>query len=186
MIELLYGKGIQYLYYPSFAIAENCPYIRRIKNNPTMADINQTSNTENFLEEPKKLTSMLNVLTILTFIGSGIGILLGRHRVCKSRLRTTIKPSRRKTKWSKCPAWVKESDGTGPNMVESAHRAIGKSPAHYADWHCRSCPLPLWRRHKCANGKRAVFRSTLSGTWFPFASIGLFIGTFGYLGAFAA
>ena len=38
-----------------------------------MADLNQPANTENWLEEPKKLPSMLNVLTILTFIGNGLG-----------------------------------------------------------------------------------------------------------------
>jgi hypothetical protein len=40
-----------------------------------MADLNQTANKENWLEEPKKLPSMLNVLTILTFISNGLGFI---------------------------------------------------------------------------------------------------------------
>ena len=40
-----------------------------------MADLNQPANTENWLEEPKKLPAMLNVLTILTFIGNGLGFI---------------------------------------------------------------------------------------------------------------
>jgi hypothetical protein len=41
-----------------------------------MADLNQPANKENWLEEPKKLPSMLNVLTILTLIWNPISILL--------------------------------------------------------------------------------------------------------------
>jgi hypothetical protein len=40
-----------------------------------MTDLNQPANTANWLEEPKKLPSLLNVLTILTFIGSGLGFI---------------------------------------------------------------------------------------------------------------
>ena len=41
-----------------------------------MADLNQLTREEHILEEPRKLPDMLNVLTILTFIGSGIIILM--------------------------------------------------------------------------------------------------------------
>jgi hypothetical protein len=40
-----------------------------------MTDLNQPANTENWLEEPKKRPSMLNVLTILTFISNGLGFI---------------------------------------------------------------------------------------------------------------
>jgi hypothetical protein len=40
-----------------------------------MADINQLTGEGSFLEEPRKRPEMINVLTILTFIGSGLGIL---------------------------------------------------------------------------------------------------------------
>lgn len=39
-----------------------------------MTDINQPSGQESFLEEPGKLPSMINVLTILTFIGCAIAL----------------------------------------------------------------------------------------------------------------
>jgi hypothetical protein len=41
-----------------------------------MADLNQLSREEHILDEPRKLPDMLNVLTILTFIGSGLIILI--------------------------------------------------------------------------------------------------------------
>jgi hypothetical protein len=40
-----------------------------------MADLNHPADTNSFLDEPRKIPEMLNVLTILTFIGSGIGII---------------------------------------------------------------------------------------------------------------
>jgi hypothetical protein len=40
-----------------------------------MADVNQSPEQKAFLEEPRKLPDMLNVLTILTFIGCGLGLI---------------------------------------------------------------------------------------------------------------
>jgi hypothetical protein len=40
-----------------------------------MADINPPTREEHILEEPRKLPDMLNVLTILTFIGCGLAFL---------------------------------------------------------------------------------------------------------------
>ena len=40
-----------------------------------MADLNRPAEPKSFLEEPRKLPEMINVLTILTFIGSGLGII---------------------------------------------------------------------------------------------------------------
>ena len=40
-----------------------------------MADLNRPADPKSFLEEPRKIPEMINVLTILTFIGSGIGII---------------------------------------------------------------------------------------------------------------
>ncbi|HLZ89768.1 MAG TPA: hypothetical protein VKQ52_21090 [Puia sp.] len=40
-----------------------------------MADFNRPVEPQSFLEEPRKIPEMLNVLTILTFIGSGLGVI---------------------------------------------------------------------------------------------------------------
>jgi len=41
-----------------------------------MATTNQPANAENWLEEPSgKIPSMLNVLTILTYVGNGLGVI---------------------------------------------------------------------------------------------------------------
>ncbi|HEY4337835.1 MAG TPA: hypothetical protein VGM89_18120 [Puia sp.] len=40
-----------------------------------MADLNRPAEPGSFLEEPKKLPEMINVLTILTFVGCGLGFI---------------------------------------------------------------------------------------------------------------
>ena len=40
-----------------------------------MTDLNKPATPENWLEEPKKRPDTLNVISILTFVGSGIAIL---------------------------------------------------------------------------------------------------------------
>ena len=40
-----------------------------------MADLNRPAQSGSFLEEPKKLPEMINVLTILTFVGCGLGFI---------------------------------------------------------------------------------------------------------------
>lgn len=179
MNELLYGKGIQYLYSPSFAIAENCPYIRRIKNNPSMADINQTSNTESFLEEPKKLPSLLNVLTILTLIGSGLGIISSFYSFF-SASSNYDKIVQAQDKMEQMPDWVKNMAGS--NMVESAHRQLeNRLPIMLLN--VVAVVLCLYGAIQMRKWKKNGFSIYVIGELLPFVSIGIFIG-FGFLGAF--
>jgi hypothetical protein len=180
MIELLYGKDIQYLYYPSFAIAENCPYIRRIKNNPTMADINQTSNTENFLEEPKKLPSMLNVLTVLTFIGSGLGLISGLYGFFAASSNYD-KAVQTQDKLEQMPDWVKSM--TGPNVVEAAHRQLeNRLPIMLLT--IVASVLCLYGAIQMRNYKKNGFSIYVIGDLLAFVTMGIFIG-FGYISSFA-
>ncbi len=50
-----------------------------------MADLNRPTETKSFLDEPKKIPEMINVLTILTFIGSGLGIIGSIWTFAKAR-----------------------------------------------------------------------------------------------------
>ena len=50
-----------------------------------MADFNRPADSGSFLEEPKKMPDMINVLTILTFIGSGLGIIFSLWGFVKSK-----------------------------------------------------------------------------------------------------
>ena len=50
-----------------------------------MADLNSLTSEDTFLDEPRKLPEMLNVLTILTFIGSGIGILTNLYYLAAAK-----------------------------------------------------------------------------------------------------
>jgi hypothetical protein len=50
-----------------------------------MAGVNQPSEQKAWLEEPRKLPDMLNVLTILTFIGCGLGALFSIYGYLNAR-----------------------------------------------------------------------------------------------------
>jgi len=50
-----------------------------------MADFNRSTNSGSFLEEPKKMPNMINVLSILTFIGCGIFGLLSLFGFAKAK-----------------------------------------------------------------------------------------------------
>jgi hypothetical protein len=50
-----------------------------------MADSTHPTETTSFLEEPKKRSDMINVLTILTFIGCGLGIIGSLYSFAKAK-----------------------------------------------------------------------------------------------------
>ena len=86
-----------------------------------MADINQPTNTESFLEEPGKLPSMLNVLTILTFIGSGLGV-IGAITGYFTAASSYEKQQQLQDKMADMPAIVKNM--MGPDPVETARKQL--------------------------------------------------------------
>jgi len=145
-----------------------------------MADINQTSNTANFLEEPQKLPSMLNVLTILTFIGSGLGIISGFYSYFAASTNYD-KAVQAQDKMEQMPDWVKNM--AGPNMVESAHRQLeNRLPIMLLA--VVASVLCLYGAIQMRKYKKSGFSIYVIGDLLPFVSIGLFIG-FGYLSVFA-
>ena len=50
-----------------------------------MADLNSLTSEETLLDEPRKLPEMINVLSILTFIGSGLGIITNIYYLAAAR-----------------------------------------------------------------------------------------------------
>jgi hypothetical protein len=169
------------IYSPSFAIAENCPYIRRIKNNPTMADINQTTNTGNFLEEPQKLPSMLNVLTILTFIGSGIGAI--------SMIFYAIDPKKSydqvlaaQDKIDQAPEFLKKI--MGPNPVEVARKTYENHVAIILLAFV-ALALCIYGAVQMRKWSKIGFTIYAIGEILPLASVLIFIGAIGLGGPVA-
>jgi hypothetical protein len=84
-----------------------------------MADLNQPTREEHILEEPRKLPDMLNVLTILTFIGSGLGLISAFWTFTKARASYEALSS---ADLDQLPDWVKRISGGDP--VEAARRAL--------------------------------------------------------------
>ena len=145
-----------------------------------MADINQTSNTGSFLEEPKKLPSLLNVLTILTFIGSGLGIISGFYSFFAASSNYD-KAVQAQDKLEQMPDWVKSM--TGPNMVEAAHRQLeNRLPIMLLT--IVASALCLYGAIQMRNYKKNGFSIYIIGDLLSFVGMGLFIG-FGYISTFA-
>jgi hypothetical protein len=143
-----------------------------------MTDLNQPANTENWLEEPKKLPSMLNVLTILTFISCGLGVI--------SLIFFVINPKKSydqalasQDKMDQLPSIMKTI--MGPDPVEVARRT-------YVNY-IPIIILGLLAVGLCTYGaiqmrklKKTGFTLYAIGELLPIASVLIFIGTLGLEG----
>src|ERR1700761_6074937 len=85
-----------------------------------MADINQPQ-ADNWMENPKKLPAMLNLLTILTFIGSGLGLIssIAGYFTAQNNYDQQVKLQ---DKMDDMPDIVKHM--MGPNPMETAHKQL--------------------------------------------------------------
>lgn len=78
-----------------------------------MADLNQLSGQEHILEEPGKMPQTINVLSILTFIGSGMVLLFQLYYFAAAkRIYDTAMASQDKI--DQAPAWAKNLQGPDP------------------------------------------------------------------------
>jgi len=84
-----------------------------------MADLNRPAETSTFLEEPKKMPEMINVLTILTFIGSGLGIIGSFWTFAKARASYEALSA---VNMDQLPGWAKSLSGGDP--IENARKAL--------------------------------------------------------------
>jgi hypothetical protein len=137
-----------------------------------MTDLNQTANTENWLEEPKKLPSMLNVLTILTFIANGLGFISAFYSYF-SAASNYDKVVQAQDKMDQMPDFVKNM--MGPDPVGNARRMldnrlpimlltlVGSLLCFYGAWQMRKL-------------KKTGFTIYIVGDVVPFISLFLFIG----------
>lgn len=82
-----------------------------------MAELNHPAESS-FLEEPKKMPEMINVLTILTFIGCGFGILGGFWSFIKAKANYDSLSS---VNLDQVPDFVKKL--SGGDIVEAARKA---------------------------------------------------------------
>jgi hypothetical protein len=137
-----------------------------------MTDLSQPANTENWLEEPKKLPSMLNVLTILTFIANGLGFISAFYSYF-SAASNYDKVVQAQDKMDQMPDFVKNM--MGPDPVGNARRMldnrlpimlltlVGSALCFYGAWQMRKL-------------KKTGFTIYIVGDVVPFISLFLFIG----------
>ncbi|HXB94337.1 MAG TPA: hypothetical protein VNU70_04225 [Puia sp.] len=86
-----------------------------------MADINPSSEQKDFLEEPQKLPSTLNVLTILTFIGCGLALIGSLWIFFKAQDSYDMTVANQ-DKMEKMPDWVRNMQG--PDPVGTARKVL--------------------------------------------------------------
>ena len=149
-----------------------------------MADLNQTANTENWLEEPRKLPSMLNVLTILTFIGNGLGFISAFYSYF-SAATNYDKVVQAQDKMDQMPDFVKNM--MGPDPVGNARRMLdNRIPIMLLTLvGCLLCFYGAWQMRKL---KKTGFTIYIVGDIVPFISLFLFIGAstlIGFTGIFS-
>ena len=137
-----------------------------------MADLNQPANTENWLEEPKKLPSMLNVLTILTFIGNGLGFISAFYSYF-SAASNYDKVVQAQDKMDQMPDFVKNM--MGPDPVGNARKMLdNRLPIMLLTLvGCLLCFYGAWQMRKL---KKTGFTIYIVGDIVPFISLFLFIG----------
>src|SRR5882757_2236603 len=83
-----------------------------------MADLNRPAEPKSFLEEPRKIPEMINVLTILTFIGSGLGLIGALWGFAKAKANYDAVSS---LNLDQMPDWAKRLSGGDP--IEAARKA---------------------------------------------------------------
>ena len=81
-----------------------------------MADLNSLTSEETFLEEPRKLPDMINVLSILTFIGSGLAIIAQLYYFTAAK-RIYDASMANLEKLDQAPAWARNLQGPDPAGV---------------------------------------------------------------------
>ncbi len=139
-----------------------------------MADINQPTNTENFLEEPGKLPSMLNVLTILTIIWNCITLLLSIFGYVRAPANYD-NMVQNQDKMDQAPAFLRNM--MGPDPVGAARRALeNRLPLMLLS--IVGAALCLYAAIQMRKQKKIGFSIYIIGDLVPFASI-IFIGAAG-------
>lgn len=138
-----------------------------------MADINRPSDQGNWLEEPKKTPDMLNVLTILTFIGCGIFFIfalygfLGAQSLYDSAVANQQKMER-------MPDWVKNLQG--PDPVGTARASLeNKVPIFLLTFVAYA--LCTWGAIQMRKLKKQGFSIYVIGELLPLLTGYLFIGS---------
>lgn len=142
-----------------------------------MATTNQPTNAENWLEEPK-LPSGINVLTILTFIGSGLGLIgsvIGYFTAPANYQRAVDTQD----KMDQVPSFFKGM--MGPHPVETAKLALdNRLPLMLLN--VVGTVLCLYAAMQMRKRKKTGFSLYIIGDVIPFIGIALFMNSDSFTG----
>jgi hypothetical protein len=137
-----------------------------------MTDTNTKPDQLNWVE-PKKLPDMLNVLTILTFIGSGLAVLISLYGFVKAP-QTYSEMVKMQDKMDQVPAFVKKMMGADP--VGAALKALdNRTPLLLLS--LVAYGLCIYGAIQMRNYKKIGFSIYVLGELLPLVTSALFLGT---------
>ena len=143
-----------------------------------MADLNSLTSESTILEEPRKLPDMINVLSILTFIGSGLAIITQLYYFTAAKKIYDASMANLE-KLDQAPAWARNLQGPDPAGV--IQRTF--------DNRFPICVMTIVATVLCIIGamqmrklKKAGFYIYLIGELLPWITTFIFIGTIAFSG----
>lgn len=139
-----------------------------------MANTNQPANAEDWLEQPPtKIPSMLNVLTILTFIGNGLGV-IGSFYSYGTAASNYDRMVQLQDKMDQVPGVLKSM--MGPDPVGTARRTLdNRLPILLLT--LVGCVLCFYGALMMRKLKKTGFSIYIIGDVVPYVALFLFIGT---------
>jgi hypothetical protein len=138
-----------------------------------MADLNRPAETNSFLEEPRKIPEMLNVLTILTFVGSGIGIVSSVWGFTRAKA-SYDQMVELQGKMDQMPDTIKKMMGADP--VEMARKAY-ESRIPILLLALIGCALCIYGAMEMRKLKKTGFTIYVIGELLPIVSTLIFLGS---------
>ncbi|HEY4111715.1 hypothetical protein [Puia sp.] len=146
-----------------------------------MADLNRPAETNSFIDEPRKIPEMLNVLTILTFVGSGLFTLTSLWGFASAQ-KSYDALLDAQSKLDQMPAFARKF--AGPEMLEVAQKSVeNRTPILLMS--LISCALCIYGAIQMRQLKKAGFTLYTIGELLPIPTSMFFIGTHFFSGIVA-
>jgi hypothetical protein len=140
-----------------------------------MTDFQQPGAPANLLEEPKKRSETLNVITILTFIGSGIAIISQVYSFFKAQA-SYDQMVAMQDKMDQMPGFMKGMMGGDP--IEMTRKALeNRTPLLILN--VVAAVLCIYGAMQMRQLKKAGFPIYVIGELLPFATMFIFLGSMG-------
>jgi hypothetical protein len=141
-----------------------------------MADTQRPVDPANWLEEPKKLPETLNVITILTFVGSGLALITHFYSFFRAR-DSYEKTLQLQDKLDQVPGWVKGF--MAPDPIGTARNAM-ENRVPLLILNVVAALLCIYGAVQMRQLKKVGFPIYIIGELLPFAALFIFVGWLGW------